>query len=382
MKAILILFHCESNTGYAIGRLEQVFFQMALELTGHDTSRIHFGYPSMRRGPSESIPASFNQYLVVDTNNRDSQTGLAIQEYIQKHNIDTLFGFDQGAIAPAYRYLRRGGIKHFFAYWGAPVSSPSSPLKLLLKKIDIRIRGRNGPNHYIFESKGMARTATHGRGIPSHRVHVVYLGVDTSHFRPDASDRDHIYRTFNISPDKKIFFFSGHMEPRKGVRIIMRAADILMEKRLQADWHIVLLGNQEGEKETLLKELTNPRTATHITFGGYRSDIELMHRGCHAGIIASTGWDSLTMSSMEMQSSGLPLLVSNLPGLNEAIDDQKTGYLFTPGDATTLSEKMQLLLDNEALRNQLALNARRRIEASFTQAAQIQNLINLVKQHA
>jgi glycosyltransferase involved in cell wall biosynthesis len=362
--------------------LEQVFFQMALELTNHDISRIHFGYPSMRQGPSESLPKHFHQYVVIDTVNSDHRAGLEAQKYVQKHNIDTVFGFDQSVTAPAYKYLRRGGVKHFFSYWGAPVSSLSSPLKLLLKKIDVRIRGRHGPDHYIFESNGMARTATHGRGIPEHRVHIVYLGVDTHRFRPNEDDRNHIFRTFNISPDKKIFFFSGHMEPRKGVHIIMRAADLLVAKRPQIDWHIVLLGNREGDKERLLGELSNPITAEHITFGGYRSDIELLHRGCYAGIIASTGWDSLTMSSMEMQASGLPLLVSNLPGLNEAIEDKVTGFLFKPGEASELCELMQRLLDNINLRNQLAENARARINLSFTQRLQIQNLVNIVKQYA
>src|SRR5690606_30665190 len=127
----------------------------------------------------------------------------------------------------------------------------------------------------------------------------------------EPADAGYIYDAFGIPRHRRIFFYSGHMEPRKGVHIIMRAARRLAEQRPQDDWHIVLLGNQAGEEERLLRELGDGAARDRVTFGGYRDDIERLHRGCHAGIIASTGWDSLTMSAIEMQASGLPLIVSN-----------------------------------------------------------------------
>lgn len=382
MKSILILLHCESNTGYAIAHLESVFFQVALRLTAGDVSRIHFGYPSMGRGKSNSLPSDFNQYLVIDTKSRDPDAFNCAERYVCENDIDTVLGFDQEASAPIYKYLRRGGVRTFFAYWGAPISSLSGPWKLFLKRVEFWIRGRHGPDHFIFESKGMARTATHGRGIPQRNVHVVNLGVDVGRFRPDASDGGYIHRVFALDPKMRVFFFSGHMEPRKGVRIILRAAELLARRRCLVDWHVVLLGNQPGEKEKLLEGLNCQELDKYVTFGGYRQDIEVLHRGCYAGIIASTGWDSLTMSSIEMQSSALPLLVSNLPGLNEAVEDQVTGYLFPPGDAVALSRLMGALLQDTDLRGRLAKNARHRVVARFSRLAQVQNLVDLVERYS
>src|SRR6185437_12076328 len=83
MKSILILLHCESNTGYAIGPLEKVFFEMALALCDGDRSRIHFAYPSMRKGPSPTLPVDFRQYAVIDTANGDARHGEAAARYIR-----------------------------------------------------------------------------------------------------------------------------------------------------------------------------------------------------------------------------------------------------------------------------------------------------------
>lgn len=377
MKSILVLFHCESNTGYAIGRLEQTFYRMALTLAQGNAARIHIAYPSMANGKSPGLPAEFDQYLILDTQQGDPEQGEKIRRYLVQHDIDTVFGFDQPVNRPMYKYLRAGGVKHFIAYWGAPISSIFSPLKQLLKRVEVALQ-RHGPDHYIFESNGMADTAIRGRGIAAGRVHVVYLGAHTQRFRPEPADADYIYDVFGIPRHRRIFFYSGHMEPRKGVHVIMHAARRLTEQRRQDDWHIVLLGNQPGEEERLLRELGDGVARDRVTFGGYRNDIERLHRGCHAGIIASTGWDSLTMSAIEMQASGLPLIVSNLPGLNEAIIDGTTGLLFPPANADALASAAQQLLDDAELHRTLSRQARTRAEADFSVELQHDRLVKLM----
>ena len=100
----------------------------------------------------------------------------------------------------------------------------------------------------------------------------------------------------------------------------------------------------------------------------------------YLGIIASTGWDSFTISSLEMASSGLPLLVSNLQGLAETIDEGKTGYSFEPGSHIELSELVIFMLNNENIRNHMGENARKRILCKFTDQQQIERLAFLIKQ--
>jgi glycosyltransferase involved in cell wall biosynthesis len=168
------------------------------------------------------------------------------------------------------------------------------------------------------------------------------------------------------------------MEPRKGVATIMRAANALVKRRPSDDWHVLLLGNKSDEAQYLI-DLLDPDTTKHVTFGGYRTDIEILHRSCYAGIIASTGWDSLTCSSLEMQSSGLPLLLSDLLGLREAIEDGVSGLLFPPGDHETLANRMSTLLDEPALQQTLSEGARRRAESKFSEAIQLEKLTSILR---
>lgn len=377
MKSILILLHCESNTGYAIGPLEKSFFDMACALCDNDISRIHFAYPSMRNGPSPTLPMEFKQYVLVDTKSVDPDHLEAVEHYIREHNIDTIFGFDQPVYLAIHRFFRRAGVRRFISYWGAPMSSPNILPIRLAKRVGVHFR-RNGPDHYVFESNGMAELAVKGRGIPSHRISVVPLGIDHNYYRPDPAEARYVYEAMRIPSERRIFFYSGHMEPRKGIAVIMRAANLLSERRRQNDWHVLLCGNKGDEGRPYEITLsTNARN--HVTFAGYRSDTHVLHRGCYAAVIASTGWDSFPRSGLEVQSSGLPLLVSDIIGGREVVEDGVSGIVVKSGDADALARAMEQLLDDSVLAARLGLQARARVVEKFTLETQLAQLISVAK---
>lgn len=377
MKSILILLHCESNTGYAIGPLENTFFEMARSLCDDDISRIHFAYPSMRNGPSSSLPESFEQYAVIDARSEDLKHCLSAEHYLRKNNIDTVFGFDQPVNRRIYRHFRRAGVRRFISYWGAPMSSINGWLIRALKRLEVGLH-KNGPDHYIFESKGMAEFAVLGRGIAAKQTSIVPLGVDIRRFRPNANDCHYVYKQLNIPEERKIFFYAGHMEARKGVAVIMRAANILSEARGRSDWHIVICGNKPGES-AVYEHMLSAGASRHVTFGGYRADLDKLCRGCYAAMIMSTGWDSFPRSALEVQASGLPLLVSDLRGISESVEDGETGLILKAGDAGALAAALVRLLEDPAWRDKLAKQARARIENKFTLEKQLNDLIGVVR---
>ena len=117
----------------------------------------------------------------------------------------------------------------------------------------------------------------------------------------------------------------------------------------------------------------------HVTFGGYYKGVEKIIPSCYIGAIASTGWDSFTMSSLEIASCGLPLLVSRLQGLVETVEEGKTGYTFTPGDHAELAGRIGGLLDDQAQRDRMGASARQRILCGYTKQQQIDHLVDVMK---
>jgi len=378
INSILIFFHVGSNTGYAIEPLEETFFNMAKALV-KDESRIHFGYTDLNKGQPAILPEHFKNVIKFDYNDSSPDALNFIDEYIRKNKINVAFGFDQSAInLPSYRSMKKAGVRCFISYYGAPMSSINHGLKLLLKRLQIMCMPYI-PDHFIFESKSMSNTAVHGRGINQNNVSVVYMGVDTVKYSPEKTKHEYIHECFSIPNDRKIIFYSGHMETRKGVHVIIKSAVELIQKRRRNDLHFLITGNKNGEEKVFADIYKGTEAEEYITFGGYRDDLPLIIPSCDIGVIASTGWDSFTRSALEMAACGLPLLVSNLHGLPETIDDNETGFVFEPGNSLELADKIEYLIDNPDIREQFSKNARLRILEGFTLKDNEENLVKVVR---
>jgi glycosyltransferase involved in cell wall biosynthesis len=377
-KGMLIFFHCGSNTGYAIGRLETVFFEVAQRLTC-DTYKIHLGYPSLVGGAPTFVEKSFENIIKFDPADASRENLDTIHNYIRENKIEVAFGFDQPVWRPAYPVMRKAGIRLFVSYWGAPMSSINSGIKLFLKRMEVKL-SRNKPDHFIFESKSMADAAVYGRGIESHRVSIIHTGVDTEKFKPALHNDDYAHQIFKIPKNLKIIFYSGHMEERKGVHVIIEAANELIRVRKRNDVHFLFLGNTDGQEKRFAPMYSGTDTEKYITFGGYREDICQILPSCYVGVIASTGWDSFPMSSLEMASSGLPLVASKLQGIVEGIENGKTGYLIEPGDHIDLADKIEQFLDNPDLQKSMGNSAREWILSKFSREKQIDSLTAIMRE--
>jgi len=372
----LVSLHTRSNTGYAIEPLEKVFFRVAADLVG-DQQLIHFAYRNLDGGWPTTLPSDFRNVTAFDLRTEDPGQLAALGAYVRENRITTVFGFDIPVNLPVYAVLRTNGVRNIISYWGAPMSSIFRPPRLWLRQLECLVL-RNKPDHYIFESEAMRESATRGRGLPHRVTSVVPLGVDTGVFKPSPGDT-YAHDAFDIPRDRCLVVYSGHMEPRKGVDVIVRTAVYLVEELGRRDLHFLLLGNRPGQEEPYKPLYTNSAARGHVTFGGYRRDMPAIFGSADIGVIASTGWDSFTMSSVEMASSGLPLVVSALQGLKETVVEGKTGYLFPPGDVADLAQRLCLLADQPELRNQLGHAARTRIVEHMSVDAQVSRLVDTVR---
>ncbi|HFD31220.1 MAG TPA: glycosyltransferase family 1 protein [Gammaproteobacteria bacterium] len=352
-NSILIMIHCEQHTGYAIGKLEVIFMKSALA-GGYDKRNIFFSFTKVRE-PSENI---------YELRYNDDVSALLVKDIIITHRIDTIVAFDLPYPSKIAKAAKQAGVGNLISYWGASMSGLNSGIKLTLKKIEWLFRGKSAPDFFIFESKAMQLTAIKGRGVPESKTTVIPLGVDIDEYKPVIS-KGYVHKQLNIPSDRKIIFYSGHMEERKGIRTIVKAARHLSETGRIAVVHFVLCGNKGNEADTYIEEIKDSPAINHVTFAGYREDIPLLMQNSDLGVIASTGWDSFTMSSIEMLASGIPLIASNLGGLAETTVHGQTGYLVPPGDYINLAESLYSLLANDSLLRQYSSNARARAQHYF-----------------
>lgn len=361
------MFHCSDDAGFAITKLHQVFHQAAVH-SGVAEECIFFSYKNVSESQNNKYQIDYERFSDLEK----------LQQLVVTHNVKTVLAFDLNFPSPIAETLRSSGVNNILSYWGASISGLQPWWKLILKRIEWQLRKSSAADHFIFESEAMRLTATHGRGIPSRHTSVIHLGVDTQIYHPVNGNKS-LLAEFGIPESDLVVFYSGHFEERKGVRTIVKAANVLALSGNIDGIHFLLCGNRGDEAITYEQELTQDKARKRVIFAGYRNDVPHLMRNSDIGVIASTGWDSFTRSSVEMLSSGLPLIVSNLGGLPESTKHGETGYHITPGNYQELAKRLLELKSSNDLRRKFAQNARTMVVEQFTEQQQIDAIAELLQ---
>lgn len=355
----LFVIHFGTNVGYAIAPLEILFYEEGLRLSHGNTSMVHFAYANKDKGPPDTLPSDFSNYIAYDINDESKSNIESLVSYVRAKNIRLVMFFDVKPTSPLFRALRSAGAKVLLSYYGAPVSSVMPWWKLLIKKGLIAL-SRSKLDGLIFESYAMADLAIRGRGVPESMIDIVPLGVDTRKFKIGFTD--YAYRTFSIPLSEKIVIYGGHMERRKGVHVLIEAAIQLLKHGKRRDVCFLICGNKGDEHKVLESMYSGLGIDKNIRFGGYRSDMSELYSSCVCGVIPSTGWDSFPRTSIEMAAAGLPVIASRLQGLCEAVVDGVSGLLFEPGNALALANLLERILDDPGYAQKLGQAGRLRCE--------------------
>jgi glycosyltransferase involved in cell wall biosynthesis len=189
------------------------------------------------------------------------------------------------------------------------------------------------------------------RGIPRQSVAVIYPGVDTITYTPEASRR----------AAKPVFSYLGRLKKYKGVHLVIRAfAGIGIP---EATLEIAGAGDYRAELESLARSLD---LGDRVRFLGRISEADklaLLRRSWALAFASpKEGWG---ITNLEAAACATPVVASNSPGIRESVRDGETGFLVPHGDVPAMSAAMRRIAESREL--VVALGSRARIFAeSFT----------------
>jgi len=372
----LMMLHTESNVGYAIAPLERLFFDTGLALSDNHQNLVHFSYKSLASGKPRTLPENFENLIELDYSSITGGDLARLAAYTRAHNIRVAIIFDMQPTHPVLRALRRGGVNTILGYYGCEISSLMPLWKLYIKRLLFAL-SRSSMDGLIFESQAMANLAVMGRGVPRSRIDVVHLGVDEQVFHPGKSS--HVFEVMNLPLGRKVVAYAGHMGVWKGVHSLIRAAIELLVRRKRTDVSFILFGNRPNESEQYEEMYAGMGIDRLIRFGGYRSDMAEIYRGCFCGVIPSTGYDSFPRTSLEMAASGLPVIAARTGGLPEAVLHNCTGMIYEPGNIQALADCIERLLDHPEIAAQYARAGRQRCERELNLGVQYSRFLTTVR---
>jgi D-inositol-3-phosphate glycosyltransferase len=193
-------------------------------------------------------------------------------------------------------------------------------------------------------------------GADSDKVTVIPLGVDLDRFRPTAKN---LAREALGLKDERIVLFVGRIEPLKGVDILIDAAALLDS---DVDCSVLIVGGDESSEAQVqkLQDLARDRGIGHrVAFVGAvdHEQLPLYYNAADVCVVPSH-YESFGLVAIEAMASGVPVVASRVGGLTGTVKDGETGYLIPWLCPEPFAERIELLLDNEPLRQSLGEAAR------------------------
>lgn len=156
----------------------------------------------------------------------------------------------------------------------------------------------------------------------------------------------------DIPTDYKKIVYVGRLHPTKGVDILIKSLAVLVTKKY--DIHLDIIGNGPQLKE--LEQLRNElNLSNHVFFLGTKTkeDVLIAYKSSYCTVIPSTS-EAFGSTVIEAMSVGTCVIGANNTGIKEIIVGNKTGLLFETGNHYDLACNLEMVLDNQTLRDCLA----------------------------
>ncbi len=148
----------------------------------------------------------------------------------------------------------------------------------------------------------------------------------------------------------------GSLLPVKGVHLILSALaeSIVITKQ----WQLVLAGTGP-EKERLDAMVQQYGLADQVAFSGQVPPGEISNILAGADILIQASYrEGRPNAVIEAMAAGLPVVGSDIDGINEVIIHGENGLLFPAGDVVELTKQLKALIDSRTLREKLGRAAR------------------------
>jgi len=219
--------------------------------------------------------------------------------------------------------------------------------KIYLKNVDLFL----APSNFLREKYIQ-------KGFPAKKITVLKPFISLEDYKP------------KVSMGKYVLYF-GRLHPQKGIDLLINAASQLPE----IPFKVVGAGKEQKRllgliKEKKLKniELTGPRYGNALKKFIYNSAFI---------VVPSVSYENAPFAVLEAFAAGKPVIASNLGGLPELVQNQKTGLLFKPGDKRDLKDKIEYLFSKPCLVRTMGLEARLFVERFFSPEQHYNSLLKI-----
>ena len=195
--------------------------------------------------------------------------------------------------------------------------------------------------------------------FPIERMQVIPNGVDVR--RIDEADARGVREELGIAPDDFVVGTIARLDLNKDTMTLLRAfAAIAPGSKVK------LLIAGDGDQRNRLEEFADSAKLNQLViFAGMRRDVPRVLKAMNVFALSSLS-EGMPMTVLEAMAARLPAVATAVGALPEMIDEGKTGFLVSTGNAEAMAEKLRRFVADSQLAKRFGEEARRKVEREFS----------------
>ncbi|BAB07431.1 glycosyltransferase family 4 protein [Halalkalibacterium halodurans] len=190
-------------------------------------------------------------------------------------------------------------------------------------------------------------------------------GVDDKRFAPvDCTTKRAIRRNLELPVERVLILFAGAINKRKGIVDLL---DAVQKVKTKNHYSLVICGPilEDINFEERVQEINKTNKKIKIIYKGVVTDIEKYMAASDIFVLPSYS-EGLPNVLLEAGSTGLALITTDIGGSRDIVIDGRNGFVIPTNSSDLLAKKMELLIDNEDIRERMGDETRSVIENNFS----------------
>lgn len=186
--------------------------------------------------------------------------------------------------------------------------------------------------------------------VPAEKVVVIPTAVHID--RPAAEPTD-LRAELGLAPDTPLIAVVAVLRPQKALSVLLDALAELLRRGVDA--HLAIAGDGASRAE-LEHHAQTIGVQDHAHFLGRRSDVDSILQAADVAALSSD-YEGTPSFLAECVRNRVPLVSTAVGGIPDTLEDGRTALLVAPRDPIALADAIGRLLDDPALREQIAAAA-------------------------
>lgn len=215
----------------------------------------------------------------------------------------------------------------------------------------------------IVTSNSMRSEVCNHFQLPWEKIEIIPNGIDLDKYGVSV-DRRLVRERYGVGYNEKLVLCVGRLVPQKGIEYLIRAIPMVNQRFPATKFIIVGDGWLRGHLESLAQSTGHTK---NMAFTGFIPDEEVLALMTSADVLVVPSiYEPFGIVALEGMAAGAPVVASQIGGLGEVIEHDRTGIFVHPRNPDSIAWGIDRILSDPDHSTWLAQNAKELVQKTYS----------------